>query len=286
VAGQHRGSACPFAAESSASAKTGEESSVTAKTLKELVMTMLHPSVPAADGVTTAPTVPAADAGHEPSRLRGRWPFAAFVAGPVLFAFFGIGAKYFEEDVTDQGALAVYDQVKDVGTQAHISVTLAFIGAFALGLFAQGFVRFLDSRTPAGSGAGTLARIGVTSAVGLSVLIASIKAIYRGGLPDHMDSAMYPEETVGHLYVFVDQLQYVALWPLTFAMAGVVALWFNHKTLPRWYGVFSGLLLVATLLMALVLNLPYFAGLVGPLWIVASGVVVLRHRNRPVGIAR
>jgi hypothetical protein len=101
-----------------------------------------------------------------------------------------------------------------------------------------------------------------------------------------MDSAMYPIETVAHLYVILDQLQYVSLWPLTFAMAAVAALWFQHRTLPRWFGILSGLMAGAAVLMALVPGLPYFAGLVGPLWLVASAVVVLRHRNRLVGIAR
>ena len=68
-------------------------------------------------------------------------------------------------------------------------------------------------------------------------------------------------------------------------MGAVVVLAFRHRTLPRWYGAVSAVVLVATLLMAFVLGLPYFAGLVGPVWIVVSAIVVLRHRNRPVGIA-
>ena len=248
-------------------------------------MTLLHPTTdPAAAGSTLVVDGPRGDS--DASRLRGRWPIAAFVAGPALVVFTTVGAKYFEKDTTEQGNAAVYEQIKDLGTGQHVSMSLAFVGAIALALFAQGLVRFFDSRTPAGSGAGSLARLGVTSAVGLAVLIASVKAIYRGGLPDHMDSGMYTQDSVVTLHIFVDQLQYVALWPLTFAMLAAVALWFRHQTLPRWYGVLSGLMAGATVLMAVVLGLPYFAGLVGPLWVVASGVVVLRHRNRPVGIAR
>jgi len=246
-------------------------------------MTLLHPTDPADTGSTLAAPAPTVS---EADRLRGRWPIAAFVAGPGLIAFWAVGGKYFESDVTDQGNGAVYEGIKDLGTGTHVSLSLGFIGVVAFALFAQGLIRFFDSRTPAGSGAGSLARLGVTLALGLSVLVASFKAVYRGGLPDHGDSAMYTDDSVATLHIINDQLQYTGLWPLTFAMLAVVVLWFRHRTLPRWYGVLSGLMAVATILMAVLAGLPYFAGLVGPLWIIASGVVVLRHRNRPVGITR
>jgi hypothetical protein len=247
-------------------------------------MTMLHPSVTSSDGVTPAPSAP--DAGFEPARLRGRWPFAAFVAGVGLIGLWAVGGKFFESDVTDQGNAAVYDGIKDIGTGVHVSLSMAFVGLIAFAVFAQGFVRFLDSRTPAGSGAGSLARLGITAALATTTLVVAFKAVYRGGLPDHGDSSMYTEDSVATLHIINDQLQYTGLWPLTFAMLAVVVLWFRHRTLPRWYGVLSGLMAVATILMAVIVGLPYFAGLVGPLWIIASGVVVLRHRDKTVGIAR
>jgi hypothetical protein len=247
-------------------------------------MTLLNSTNDQTDGGSTLIAGAAHDS--ELRRLGGRWPFAAFVAGPGLIAFWAVGGKFFDSDVTDQGNGAVYEAIKDLGTGTHISLSLGFIGVIAFALFAQGLIRFFDSRTPAGSGAGSLARLGLTAAVGLAVLTASFKAIYRGGLPDHGDSSMYTHDSVATLHIINDQLQYTGLWPLTFAMLAVAALWFQHKTLPRWYGVLSGLMAVATILMAVVAGLPYFAGIVGPLWIIASGVVVLRHRNRPVGIAR
>lgn len=220
-----------------------------------------------------------------PARLAGRWPIAGFVAAVSAFLFTGIGSKYYDDAVTDKGVDGVYETVKDGGVLQHVAMDLAFLAAITLGLFAAGFVRFIASRTPAGSGADALARLGMTGAVTLTVLIASFKAIYRGGLPGHMDHVMYTKDSVAVLDVVVGQLQYVALWPLTLTMAAVLALVFKHRTLPRWYGVVTGLILTATLLMAFVLGLPYFAGLVGPIWIAVSAVVALRHRSRPVGIA-
>ena len=219
------------------------------------------------------------------ARLAGKWPIAGFVAGVSAFFFTIFGSKFYEASVTDKGVDGVYDYVKDTGTGQHVAMDLAFLAALALGLFAAGFVRFIASRTPAGSNAASLARLGMGGAVTLTVLIAAFKAIYRGGLPDHMDHQMYTKDAVAVLDVLVGQLQFVALWPLTLVMGAVVALAFRHRTLPRWYGAVTGVILVATLAMAFVLGLPYFAGLVGPIWIIISTIVVLRHRNRPVGVA-
>lgn len=219
-----------------------------------------------------------------PSRLAGKWPFAGFVAAVAGFAFTVVGSKYYEASVTDKGVDGVYDYIKDTGAGQHVAMDLAFLTAITLGLFAAGFVRFIASRTPAGSGASALAKIGMTGAVTLTVLIASLKAIYRGGLPDHMDHTMYTKDSVAVLDVLVGQVQYTALWPLALVMFAVLALVFKHRTLPRWYGYVTGVVLTGILLMAFVLGLPYFSGLVGPVWIAISAVVVLRHRRRPVGI--
>lgn len=231
----------------------------------------------------TTPTTPATAAPAAPearrSPLAGRWPLAAFVAAVSIGAYPMVGAVYLEDDTTGGGLSAVYDAVSDQGVGQHVSMDLAFVGALAMAVFGAGFVRFLAARTPVGSLAATVGRLGVGAAVGLLVAVASLKAVYRGGLPDHGDHTMYTPDSVAALNPFIDQFQYTGLWPMTLTMGAVAVLALQHRTLPRWYGVLSAVLLVATLLMALVLGLPYFAGIVGPLWLVASGVVVLRHRD-------
>jgi hypothetical protein len=214
--------------------------------------------------------------------LGGRWPWAGLVAATTLFAFPAVGSEFYQEEVTDGGVGAVYDTVAGNGTLQHVAMVLAFTGAVALGLFGAGFVRFLAARTPRASSAGQLARIGMSAAIGLSIAVAVLKAIYRGGLPDHGDHTMYTKDAVAVLDVVVGQFQYTGLWPLTLVMAAVAALALVHRTLPRWFGIVSAVVLVATLGMALGLGLPYFAGLVGPVWLVVCVVVVLRYRGRPV----
>jgi hypothetical protein len=236
------------------------------------------------DAPAASPNVVASLPTGEPGRgeLTGRWPWAGVVAAGALFAFPAIGSEFYQQEVTDGGVAAVYDVVAPNGTLQHVAMVLAFTGAVALGLFGAGLVRFLATRTPLGSSAGQLARIGISSAVGLSIAVAVLKAIYRGGLPDHGDHTMYTKDAVAVLDVVVGQFQYTGLWPLTLVMAAVSSLALVHRTLPKWYGVLSAVVLVAVLGMALGLGLPYFAGLVGPVWLLITTVVVLRHRNQPV----
>ncbi len=76
---------------------------------------------------------------------------------------------------------------------------------------------------------------------------------------------MYTKESVATLQAVLDQLQYTGLWPL--------ALDHGHRrrrcrsstsTLPRWYGIFTAVVLTGFVGMALVAGLPYVAGLAGP----------------------
>jgi hypothetical protein len=111
---------------------------------------------------------------------------------------------------------------------------------------------------------------------------AALKAVYRGGLPDHMDSAMYTREAVVSLQILVDQYQWAAYWTVVLAMGAVAVLGLRDRVLPRWYAVLSAVLTVFVLGMTLVLGLPYSSGLVAPVWLVASTVALLRMRTRRV----
>lgn len=248
-----------------------------------LLDSSLTPALPAArERLDIAPLTGADDAPAKSRSLAGAWPIAALVAGPASFAMPFVFEVVLDHSTSDKGPLAVYQAIADKGTQAHIGMDLAFVAAVGLGLFAAGFTRFVDARTPRGSSLGSLVRHAFSATLALAVLVAVLKAALRGGLPDHGDSEMYARESVGVFYTFIDQIQYTSLWPLVLAQFAVAALAFRYRALPRWYGALSGLLVIATLAMALALGLPYFAGLVGPWWLVASALVALRHRNRPV----
>lgn len=233
---------------------------------------------------TTSTTGTTGTATAVPSRARaalsGRWPLAGAGAGVCAFVFTTFSSRFMTEAETSRGVDGVYAAVQDDGLRTHLGIVAAFVGVLLLAVFAAGFGRFLTARSPEGSLSAAVARIGLGASVATVALAASLKAIYRGGLPDHGDAAMYTQDSVAVLQIVVDQYQWAAYWTLALAMGAVAVLGLVHKVLPKWYAVLSAVLTVFVLAMTLVLGLPYSAGVVAPVWLVASTVALLRLRRR------
>lgn len=239
------------------------------------------PAVPAA----TVPAQPAGGTTARPSSearlaLSGRWPWAAAAAGVTSAVFTNFTSRFMTEAETAGGASAVYAAVEDDGLRTHVGVVTAFLCVVFLAVFAAGFGRFLTARAPHGSLTAQVARTGLVASVATVALAASLKAVYRGGLPDHMDSGMYTRDAVVTLQILVDQYQWAAYWTLVLAMGAVAVLGLRDGLLPRWYAVLSTVLTAFVLGMTLVLGLPYSAGVIAPVWLVATTVALLRLRKR------
>lgn len=212
--------------------------------------------------------------------LNGRWPLAGAVAAVASGAFALFSSTYVGEDVTSKGSGAVYDAIAASGTLFHVGIVTGFTAVVALAVFGAGFLRFLAARAPQGSLAEPVARLGLGVTVATVAVAAALKAIVRGGLPSHGDHTMYTEESVATLQILIDQFQYAAFWGMTLVMGAVAVLSFAHRVLPRWYGGLSAFFTVFVVLMTGVLGLPYSAGLVTPLFLAATVVVLLRLRSR------
>ena len=212
--------------------------------------------------------------------LSGRWPLAAAGAGVTSAVFTMFTSRFLTEAETAGGVAAVYAAVQDDGTRTHVGIVAAFLCVGFLAVFAAGFGRFLTARAPEGSLAASVARSGLSAAVATVALAASLKAIYRGGLPDHGDAGMYTEEAVVTFQILVDQYQWAAYWTIALAMGAVVVLGLRDRVLPRWYAWLSFVLTAFVLGMTGVLGLPYSAGVVAPVWLVATTVALLRLRSR------
>jgi hypothetical protein len=234
--------------------------------------------------MSTSTTVPAQPTSTPPSDARralsGWWPLAAAGAGLTSFVFTSVTSRFMTDAETDGGVAAVYAAVEADGLRTHVGIVAAFLCVVLLAVFAAGFGRFLTARAPQGSLAAQVARLGLTASVATVELAASLKAVYRGGLPDHGDAVMYTREAVVTLQILVDQYQWAAYWTVTLAMGAVVVLALADRVLPRWYGWLSAVLTTFVLAMTLVLGLPYSAGVVAPVWLVATTVVLLRLRRR------
>jgi hypothetical protein len=91
---------------------------------------------------------------------------------------------------------------------------------------------------------------------------------------------MYTKQAVATLQILVDQFQYAAFWGMTLVMGAVAVLALVHRVLPRWYGALSALFATFVVLMTGVGGLPYSAGLVTPLFLIATSALLLRLRRR------
>ena len=230
---------------------------------------------------TTVPVQPTSTQQSEARRaLSGLWPLAAAGAGISSFVFTSFTSRFMTDAETEGGVAAVYAAVENDGTRTHLGVVAAFLCVGFLAVFAAGFGRFLTARAPEGSLTAQVARLGLSASVATVALAASLKAIYRGGLPDHGDAGMYSTEAVVTLQILVDQYQWAAYWTIALAMGAVVVLGLKDGVLPRWYAWLSALLTAFVVGMTLVLALPYSAGVVAPVWLVATTVVLLRLRKR------
>ncbi len=230
---------------------------------------------------TTVPVQPITTAPSEARRaLSGLWPLAAAGAGVTSAVFTMFTSRFMTDSETEGGVAAVYAAVDGDGARTHVGVVAAFLCVIFLAVFAAGFGRFLAARAPHGSLAAQLARVGLGASVATVALAASLKAIYRDGLPDHGDAGMYTKEAVVTFQILIDQYQWAAYWTLALAMAAVVVLGLKDRVLPRWYAWLSALLTAFVVGMTLVLALPYSAGVVAPVWLVATTVALLRLRRR------
>ena len=230
---------------------------------------------------TTVPVQPTSTPQSEARRaLSGLWPLAAAGAGIASFVFTSFTSRFMTDTETAGGVSAVYAAVEGDGTRTHLGVVAAFVSVVLLAVFAAGFSRFLTARAPQGSLAAQVARLGLTASVATVALAASLKAIYRDGLPDHGDAGMYTKEAVVTFQILIDQYQWAAYWTIALAMGAVVVLGLKDGVLPKWYAWLSAVLTAFVLGMTLVLALPYSAGVVAPVWLVATTVVLLRLRRR------
>ncbi|WP_235949545.1 hypothetical protein [Candidatus Frankia alpina] len=74
-------------------------------------------------------------------------------------------------------------------------------------------------------------------------------------------------------------MQYAAWWGVIAAAACAAVLIFAHRVLQTWCGVVSAVLVTVSIGATLGVGLPYSAGLLAPVWMVAASVAVFRARG-------
>jgi hypothetical protein len=230
---------------------------------------------------TALPTTADAAASYEPERrpMRG-FPLAGALAGIGGFVGAAVLWTFADPAAKARGADALVDHLVRSRWAMHVGTSLTWITIAALIVFAVGYLRFLGRRLGEDAGAVQTARLGLTAGIGTMILTTAMRAIVVGGLPGMMDAPMYTAQDISTLHILADQAQWVGWMGVVVAMAASVTPIVRDRLLPRWFGIFTAGLVVVCAGMTLVLGLPYSAGLVATLWLVAGSVVLTRALRR------
>lgn len=232
--------------------------------------------------IATTSTAPAATATGPAGRTRTSraLPLAALVAGVAGFAGPTFLWQWVEGSVKAAGPQAVVDLLESSRVAMHVGTSLMWLGLAALIAFGVQYVRWLADRVGEHDPLVQTVRLGFTAATGAMILTTGFRSLVVGGLPGAIDSAMYDVQDVSTLHILTDQAQWVGWMGVVVAMAATALLVLRRRVaLSRWYGIFTAALTTLVAGMTLVLGLPYSAGLAAPIWLVVSGVVLLRRRD-------
>ncbi len=209
----------------------------------------------------------------------GRWPVYGILAAAASLLNPVLNAPFIRDTaVYDAGYEAVFAEL----TGARVTQVGAFVGYASCGLllaFAIGLVRTMQRRAP---GARDLhLGLGMAFTAAFATLAGGFmwKSVLASGLPGGTDAAYYAAVDVAVINTIEQQMIFAAFVPLVAVIAITAVLVLRHGALPRWTGVLSAFLAGAVSLVTLVLNLPWSAGLVAPIWLLAVSVAVLRLRR-------
>lgn len=182
------------------------------------------------------------------------------------------------EEATRAGSAVLVAEAGEHRRTIMIGASVGFVSVLALLVFAAGFTRLAARRAP-DSLAVPAMRLSFAGAVGCLLFGFGLKHALAGGAPGGIDAGFYTNTDVEVLGLIVSQMQYAAWWGVIAAAACAAVLVFAHRVLPTWFGVVSVVLATVSIGATLGVGLPYSAGLLAPVWLLAASVAVLRARD-------
>ncbi len=214
---------------------------------------------------------PADSPDGSPAAERSRWPLFGAAAG--VLGIVGTLITDVRPDQLRDGDVLVNSG--DVAALSHTTYQIGVIAGYfcvaALLVMAAAWRRHVEQRY-LDSIAARVVSNGLIASAGALSLGYGWKGAMAVYLPGGIDSGAFADEGVYVYYLLNDFGSYIG-WLGTMIAAGAVAyMAFKERTVSRWIGVLSCLLLLPVLVLLLATGLPGFPGVVGGLWILVASL--------------
>jgi hypothetical protein len=205
-----------------------------------------------------------------PATKRSRWPLFGVAAG--LLGIVGTLITDVRPDGKSADAMISPADMDNLsrGTY-HVGIIAGYLCVAALLVMAAAWRRHVEQRFTDSTAARVVANGLIASAGALSLGYGwkGAMAVY---LPGGMDHGAYPTDGLYVLYMLNDFGAYIG-WLGTMVAAGAIAsMAFREKTVSRWIGVVSCLLLLPVIVFVVATGLPGFPGVVGGLWLLVMSL--------------
>jgi len=210
------------------------------------------------------------------TKTRILWPFAGIGAGLLTLVAVHGTAPQVPDDVVARGADAVAAWSGDQAGILRVGVAAGFATVVVVSVFAAGFARLVEQRSPEGSALPGAIRMALTAGIASLIAFFGIKAVYAVGVPGAVDNHMYTPTDVSAIGTLAMQGHWLAYWGFALAAALTAVLSLRHRVLPRWFGWLSLVIAVFVFGMTAAFGLVFSAGLCAPIWLIAAGIASRR----------
>ncbi|MGC4111049.1 MAG: hypothetical protein QM747_11640 [Nocardioides sp.] len=208
----------------------------------------------------------------EPATESRRWAWWGVAAGVL-----GVIGTIVTLD-NASGDYPTADRVADLhsGT-SHIGGAAGYLAVVALLVTAGAWRARVVRRMPRSIAARVVAD-GLTASAGALALGYGWKLALGDYLQGGTDHGMFDKSGLFVYYVLNDFGPFIGWLGVTVAAGAMVVLALRERVVPRWIGFVSIVPILAVTVYSLVLGVPGFPGVVGPLWmIVTFGALALRR---------
>ncbi|HYD10357.1 MAG TPA: hypothetical protein VEA78_09655 [Acidimicrobiales bacterium] len=211
-----------------------------------------------------------------PTRRKQHWALWGVAAGVAGFA--GLSADG-SMSLTEADYLRGSDvvDVLDRGPY-HVGIVLGLVAAVSLLVLAAAWRRWADAHGRGSLAAGVVAQA-LTASAGAMFLGYGFKGSFAVYLDGGIDAGTMTDEGLYSVFMFLDFAPFISWWGVAVALGAVAWLGFRERRFGKGVATVAAIFAVFPALIVLATGLPGIPGVVCPLGLVITSVLVHRARS-------